>query len=442
MNQQEWEEAQMLRRLYWYSFVVRLALGITGWLMMQLTSIELLQDAIFYEEVGASIANDWLSGRASSWLATQGSDPHRPVFIVLVVAAVYTITLGVRVLPLVLAIYSAITAHAPGLTYKIAKECGASPRAARFSGWLVALSPAFVFWSGCLYKEGLILVFLNLSVYHLLRLQSNWDGRAMTVVAASLVALGGLRLYLAMLVSAAFCVGLIFGRSRRNEFGRTVPVFLRQIVVLLLFTGIIAALTQLRDVQRLVPDNFQDGLDVIQSSRNDLALANSGYLPGASFATPGEALRFAPLGMAYFLAVPLPWQTGSIRQNMAIPDTALWLLLYPLVLAGMVRGLRRNPQACLVLILTSLAMVAFYALLVGNIGTAYRMRVQVWLLWAVFAGIGWELMPRRVFQAVTRKSQAGTIDVSNPPQERRADGRSTSRQRAVLHQGKTVECRE
>ena len=37
-----------------------------------------------------------------------------------------------------------------------------------------------------------------------------------------------------------------------------------------------------------------------------------------------------------------------------------------------------------------------------NIGTAYRLRVQVWLLWAVFAGMGWELLPRRVF----RKSSA------------------------------------
>jgi hypothetical protein len=323
------------------------------------------------------------------------------VFIVLVVAVVYTMTLGVRVLPLVLAVYSAITAYAPGLTYQIAKECGASPRAARFSGWLVALSPAFVFWSGALYKEGLILVFLNLSVYHLLRLQTRWDGRSLAVVAASLLALGGLRLYLAVLIAASFCVGLVFGRSQPNASHTTVPVLLRQMLVLLLFTGIVAGLTQLRDVRHLIPDNFQDGLEAIQSSRNDLAMANSGYLAGAEFSTPEQAIRFAPLGMAYFLAVPLPWQTGTIRQNMAIPDTALWLLLYPLVLMGMVRGLRHNPQACLVLVLTTLAMVAFYGLLVGNIGTAYRMRVQVWLLWAVFAGMGWELLPRRKFRAVT-----------------------------------------
>jgi hypothetical protein len=400
MNWQELEEARMLRKLYWYSFVVRLSLGISGWLLMQLTNIELLQDAVYYEEVGASIANDWLSGRASSWLATQGSDPHRPVFIVLVVAVVYTITLGVRVLPLVLAVYSAITAYAPGITYQIAKECGASPAAARFSGWLVALSPAFVFWSGALYKEGLILVVLNLSVYHLLRLQARWDGKSLGIVATSLLVLGGLRLYLALLVAAAFCVGLIFGRSAPNERGRSIPVMLRQVVMLMLLTGIVIAMAQLRDVQRLIPENFGEGLELIESSRNDLATANSGYLAGAELSTPEEALRFAPMGIGYFLAVPLPWQTGTIRQNMAIPDTALWLMLYPLVLLGMIRGMRLNPQASLALILTSLTMVAFYGLMVGNIGTAYRMRVQVWLLWAVFAGLGWELMPKRSFRTV------------------------------------------
>jgi hypothetical protein len=406
MNQ-SWEEALLLRRLYWYSFVVRLSLGISGWLMMQLTHIELLQDAVYYEEVGANIANDWLNGRSSSWLATHAPEAHRPVFIVLVVAAVYTMTMGVRVLPLVLAVYSAITAYAPGLTYQIAKEAGASPRAARFSAWLVALSPAFVFWSGALYKEGLILVFLNLSVLYLLRLQTQWDGKALAIVAASLAALGGLRLYLALLIAAAFGVGLVFGRSSPNQFGRTFPIWMRQITVLVLFAAIVVGMTQLRDVQRLIPEDFQGGLEAIQSSRNDLANANSGYLAGADLSTPGAALRFAPVGMACFLAVPLPWQTGSIRQNMAIPDTALWLLLYPLVLVGMYRGMRSNPQASLVLILTSLAMVAFYSLLVGNIGTAYRMRVQVWLLWAVFAGMGWEMMPRRVFKTVSPTSWQG-----------------------------------
>jgi len=40
----------------------------------------------------------------------------------------------------------------------------------------------------------------------------------------------------------------------------------------------------------------------------------------------------------------------------------------------------------LVLISITLAMVVLYGLFVSNIGTAYRMRAQVWLFWAVFAG--------------------------------------------------------
>jgi hypothetical protein len=400
---QPWEEARTLRNLYWCSFAVRVSLGILGWLIMQLTNIELLQDAVYYEEVGAHIAQDWLNGRSSSWLANEGTDPHRPVFIVLVVAVVYTLTLGVRVLPLVLVVYGLITAHAPGLTYRIARECGASPRAASFSGWLVALLPAFVFWSGALYKEGLILVCLNLSVYHLLRLQSRWDGRSLTIVALSLIGLGGLRLYMALLVAAAFCLGLILGRSRSSRAGAAIQVAFRQAVLLLLFAGIVAGLTQLSKVQRLIPDSFQEGLHTIQSSRDDLASANSGYLAHADVSSPERALRFAPVGIAYFLAVPLPWQTGSLRQNLAIPDTALWLLLlYPLVLLGMWRGLRTKPQASLLLILITVPMIVLYGLMIANIGTAYRLRIQVWLLWAVFAGMGWELLPRRNFRQLQR----------------------------------------
>jgi hypothetical protein len=403
MSWQSSDEALTLRRLYWWSFAIRVSLGMAGWLLMQFTRIELLQDAIYYEEVGAEIAHDWLNGRSSTWLAREGLDPHRPVLIVLVVAIVYTLTLGVRALPLVLVVYGAITSHAPGLTYRLARECGASPAAARFSGWLVAFSPAFVFWSGALYKEGLILLFLNLSVLNLLRLQSQWSGRALGVVALSLLGLGGLRLYIALLVAAAFCLGLILGRSRKPGVSAAIGVALRQAMLLVLFAGIILACSQLSVVQRLLPRSLEEGFQKLQNSRDDLALTNSGYLPYANVSSPERALRFAPVGMAYFLAVPLPWQTGSLRQNLAIPDTAFWLLLmYPLVLLGMWRGLRTNPQACLLLILITFAMIGLYGVMIANIGTAYRLRTQVWLLWAVFAGLGWDLIPRRTFRQVER----------------------------------------
>ena len=48
------------------------------------------------------------------------------------------------------------------------------------------------------------------------------------------------------------------------------------------------------------------------------------------------------------------------------------------------------------------AMLIRSSMLVGNIGTAYRLRIQVWLLGAVFAGLGWQRWKELRAQRVVR----------------------------------------
>ncbi len=123
--------------------------------------------------------------------------------------------------------------------------------------------------------------------------------------------------------------------------------------------------------------------------------AQSGYLQDASIATPDDAMRYFPLGLLYFLTVPLPWQVGAFRQNVIIPENAFWLMLYPLIGVGIIRGLKVNRSGTVFLLLVTAGMCAIYALLAANIGTAYRMRSQVWLLLAPFASWGWVLWRER-----------------------------------------------
>jgi hypothetical protein len=123
--------------------------------------------------------------------------------------------------------------------------------------------------------------------------------------------------------------------------------------------------------------------------------ADSGYLQDMRLSTPREAAEYFPIGLTYFLFVPFPWQFGSFRQNAVIPETLFWVLLYPLVAVGFVRGFRVNRPGTMVLLGATAGMCVFYALLSGNIGTAYRMRSQVWLLWAPFAAWGWAIVRER-----------------------------------------------
>jgi hypothetical protein len=127
-----------------------------------------------------------------------------------------------------------------------------------------------------------------------------------------------------------------------------------------------------------------------------------------TIATPDQAVRYFPLGLFYFLTVPLPWQVGALRQNLIIPENFFWLMLYPLMVVGMVRAQRTNRPGTFFVLLLTVGICAIYALLVANVGTAYRMRSQVWLLWAPFAAWGWEVWRQgRDAKQVARRSRRG-----------------------------------
>lgn len=388
--QQSINDSIIERHIYRRSFILRFGLSLVAWLVtIFYPNMPLIQDALSYEGSAARLASDWLVGRPSSVLET-GSAARAPG-VVIIIAVFYFLTGGLRVLPLVLAFYSSITAWGPVLTYKIARQLGASPTAAYYSARLIMWSPVFLIWSA-LYKEGAIYVVLNLIVYHILLLQEKWQPRSLLIVVACMPALFALRFYLGAGLAPIVALGLLFGRVKtRADFVNLLWVLLRQIV---LVGGLIFLLGQVGFFERVqadLPANLEEALADIQTSRSDLARsASSGYLPDADVSTPQAALTFLPLGLLYFLTVPFPWQLGSMRQNITIPETAFWVLLYPQMLLGMKRGLNRNYQGSLLIIAITVAICILYALFMGNIGTAYRMRSQVWLLWAVFAGLGWE----------------------------------------------------
>jgi hypothetical protein len=315
------------------------------------------------------------------------------------VAILYFLMGGVRATAVLLVLYSAITAIVPVYIYWIGRELRMSERAAKHAAWLVALSPAFVFWSGSLYKEGLILLVLAIAVYHTLRLQTEWRLRSLTMLVLAIGALSGLRFYLAAVMTMVVAAGLLFSREHGTAPGASaprVPALVRQALVAVAFVGVVVGLGLTESAERRLVETPEGMLVEVAKTRHWLAYsAGSGYAQEAELSTPEAAAEFFPVGLFYFLTVPLPWQTGSLRQNLIIPETALWLLLYPLIGIGFFRGLRLNRPATLVVLAATGGMCVIYALLSGNVGIAYRMRSQVWLLWAPFAAWGWQVWSER-----------------------------------------------
>jgi len=388
-------ERRALTRLYRWALIVRVLVGLLAYTLTLYADLPVVEDALFYEEVGYEVAQNWLSGSGVDFDTLPQGAQTAPLLIK-VIAAFYYLTNGVRVLPVLIAAFSAVTALVPIYVYRIARELQASEAVARRAAWLVALSPAFVFWSGSLYKEGFTLLLLGVAALHTLRLQARWQARSVIIVGLCIFALWGLRYYLAILLALAAALSLLWWRAPFARRSRVVPVFVRQATVLLVFVALIIGLGITERTERVLFESEKGLLVDLDVRRAGSAReAASGYLQEASIATPDEASQYLPLGLFYFLTVPFPWQVGTFRQNLIIPENVFWLMLYPLIVVGIVRALKFNASGTLFLLLMTAGMCVIYGLLAANVGTAYRMRSQVWLLWAPFAAWGWEVWRER-----------------------------------------------
>jgi hypothetical protein len=388
-------ESKTLRRIYVVACASRIAVALLAYILTTYTNLGVVEDAQFYEQVGFEISRAWLSGTLID-TSDFGHGAETAKLLVLLIAVFYYALDGVRALPVLLVLYSAVTALAPLYVYRIARLLKASASAAQAAGWLVALSPVFVFWSGSLYKEGGTLLILAVAVYHTLRLQSRWHARSVAMLLICIGALWGLRYYLAILLLAASALSLGWRRVSSAPSRGPGMSWTRPSLMLIAFVAVMLSLAVNERMDNVLVENDRGLLVELDVRRAGSAReAASGYLPDSRISTPQEALTYFPVGLAYFLAVPLPWQLGSFRQNLIIPENAFWLALYPLVVAGAIRALRRNGPGTMLIVATTLGMCAVYALLSANIGTTYRMRSQVWLLWAPFAALGWEAVRAR-----------------------------------------------
>ena len=172
-----------------------------------------------------------------------------------------------------------------------------------------------------MYKEGLILVVLMLAVYHVLLLQKQWHTQSLVILTFCLFAIYGLRFYLVIILVASCVLAPLLGRSRPEEGQDTLGTGVRQIVIVCCFILGLFVLGLTDRMQRLIPGDVSESLARMESSRADLARAESGYLREETISTPQQALIYFPQGLPYFLTVPWPWQLGSFRQNIVVPDT-------------------------------------------------------------------------------------------------------------------------
>jgi hypothetical protein len=92
--------------------------------------------------------------------------------------------------------------------------------------------------------------------------------------------------------------------------------------------------------------------------------------------------------LAYLLFAPFPWAIANVRQLLTLPETLVWYALMPAFVRGLVHSIRHRLRDVLPILVFTVMLTLAYALMQGNVGTAYRQRTQVTMFFFIFMGVG------------------------------------------------------
>jgi hypothetical protein len=390
-------EAAFLARVYAATLMCRVALAVllNRFAADSAFAAGFWGDSGTYDAGGYTLARYW-RGESATTSLTQALSGYGYVYLI---AGLYYVFGRNRLLVQLLnCTTGAVTMVA---VYAIAARLFGRP-VARWVALFMAFFPQMLFWSAGMYKDPTILLCIAVCMYAVIRLK---DGFSLTFVLLFLGAALGLltlRFYVFYFVVTAAVGTFAFG-GRGRFAGRLVSCAV-------LIAGLAGAFKLGVRQDALEAQASYMTLNQVQVTRADQAMwGNSAYGAEYDVTTPSGALRALPVGLVYLLFAPFPWAVGSTRQLMAVPETVVWYALMPAFARGFVWAVRHRLRDVLPIVAFMVTLTLAYALMQGNVGTAYRQRTQVTMFFFVFMAVG--LIERR------RRRGAGEVagDLGDSP---------------------------
>ena len=264
--------------------------------------------------------------------------------------------------------------------YSIAARLFDRP-SARWAALFMAFFPQMVFWSTGMYKDPAVLLCIAVAMFAVLGLRDTFSIALVAMFVVSVTVLITLRFYIAYFVVFAALATFVFGQRR----GAVRAVFTYSLMALLLLGSLTIAVK--REMLELQTTYLT--LERLQVTREDQAMwGRSGFGQEYDVSTTAGALATIPVGLVYLLFAPFPWSISSVRQALVVPETLIWYALMPAFFRGLAVGLKRHFRDILPITVFAVTLTFAYAMMQGNIGTAYRQRTQVSMFFFVFMAVG------------------------------------------------------
>jgi hypothetical protein len=276
--------------------------------------------------------------------------------------------------------------------FRLTRVIGGSEAAALRAAKFMAFFPSMILWSSLMIRD----VWVQWLLVRLAREMAELKGRLipsrMITAAALIGALTMFRSYLLYAAVGPFVMSFTLGRAK--DLIRNIAIG----SVLALGLVYFGARSD-KEIDKIQSFDLVE-LQRLRSWSSSTAAANSGFGADADVSTVGGALSFLPTGLVYFFFAPFPWQIGSIRQSLAIPEALFFYTLVPSIVSGLRLLFRTRLFESVGVLLVTMTVTFGYAIGQGNVGTLYRHKAQVIGFYYAFAAIGRE--DRRRGQARAR----------------------------------------
>lgn len=370
----EKESREFLTKIFISGLLLRVALALL--VSTVDTGRYLDADASLYEHFGRMLASYWSGDSYYPPLSVMSGPNKFYYFYNGVLAYLFGST---RIIPQLIncIIGSLVVLYA----YSISKVCFGD-KTARAAAVLVAFYPSLIMWSIINVRDIWSVFAIVGSVYQIIKLKQELSISNFITLFVFMLLVSGLRRYLIPICVLAVLLSFLLGKSTESVSN------------IFIATGLIVLLAFSLNILGISIVGLEEiNLENMNSMRKNLSLspANTAYLHEIDISTPGAALRYLPVGLVYFLLAPFPWTVdfSVLRQALALPETIIWYFLVPKAFTGIRESFRKGISQANVILYFFICLLIPYAMVEGNVGTAYRHRSQIVALILIYAAFGY-----------------------------------------------------
>ena len=333
-------------------------------------------DALTYDLRGYELLQYYTGATSGAAEAMHRADSSSMYYIV---ALIYLITgrnpLNVQ---LVNAVFGAATAV---LTYLCASHIYRNRSVARNTAIFIGFFPSLILWTSLGLKDGLIMFLIAFCTLMTLKLNEKFNLINAGLLLLGLMGIIGLRFYIFFIIIAAIFASFVLGQDVSIKKLAIRAFAILSIGLGLMYLGVLQRAEQ--EFKRF------DSLEKAQTIRKNMGeQADSNFSEGTDVSTTGSLIQTLPIGIAYVMLSPFPWDIKSVRQVITLPEMIIWWLSIPIFIYGLIYIVRNKFRQSIFILVFGLLLTLSYAVFQGNTGTAYRHRAQIQMFYFIILSVG------------------------------------------------------